>query len=160
MKKGKILNKDLNEVIACMGHGDIIIIADAGFPIPNNDVKRVDLAITKDYPDIITILELIIDDFIYEKCIVAEEQKLYNPPFFEKINNLMDRCNVQTIPHSKIVEDYPKKAKVIVRTGDFQPWGNIILYSGVDAPLWFDKEGTISPDYYKERVNYKENNEK
>lgn len=156
MKKGKILNKQLNEAIACMGHGDIMIIGDAGFPIPNQDVIRVDLAIKQDYPDIVTMLELITDDFIYEKCIVAEEQKLYNPPLFGKVNKIIDRCKVETIPHAEIMEGFPKKAKVIVRTGAFEPWGNIILYSGVDAPVWFRKEGTIAPDYYEERANYKD----
>lgn len=158
MKKGKILNKDLNEVIACMGHGDIIVIADAGFPIPNSGVKRVDLAITQDLPDIMTVLRLIAEDFIYEKCIVAEEQKLYNPLLFKKIDSLIDRCEVETIPHSEIMGHYPTNAKVIVRTGAFEPWGNVILYSGVDAPIWFKKEGTIVPDYYKERANYKGDN--
>lgn len=156
MKKGKILNKHLNEAIACMGHGDIMIIGDAGFPILNSGVIRVDLAIKQDYPDIMTILELITEDFIYEKCLVAEEQKLYNPLLFEKVSKMIDRCKVDTVPHSEIMANFPQNAKVIVRTGAFEPWGNIILYSGVDAPIWFNKEGTVTPDYYAERANYKE----
>jgi D-ribose pyranase len=155
MKKGKILNKDLNEAIAMMGHSDIIIISDAGFPIPETGVKRVDLAITADCPDIMTILELVTDDFIYEKCYVAEEQKINNPLLFSKILKQIDRCQVETIPHSQIIEEYKMKAKVIVRTGAFEPWGNIILVSGVDAPLWFQKEGTKVPDYYADRAEYK-----
>lgn len=156
MKKGKILNRQLNEAIAGMGHGDILIISDAGFPIPDSGVKRVDLAVTRDIPDIMTVLELITDDFIYEKCIVAEEQRLYNPPLHTKVQKAIDRCKVETIPHSEIMENFPKKVKVIVRTGAFEPWGNIILYSGVDAPAWFQKEGTVIPNYYEERAGYKE----
>lgn len=44
------------------------------------------------------------------------------------------------------------KAKVIVRTGAFDPWGNILLYSGVDAPVWFSKPGLNVPKEYQQRV--------
>ena len=50
----------------------------------------------------------------------------------------------------------PARAKYIVRTGAFEPWGNVILRSGVDAPIWFQKPGTITPDYYSDRAGYKE----
>jgi simple sugar transport system permease protein/D-ribose pyranase len=44
------------------------------------------------------------------------------------------------------------KAKVIVRTGAFDPWGNILLYSGVDVPKWFVKPGTVAPEYYANKI--------
>ena len=51
MKRGKLLNSELNHAIASMGHGDLMIVCDAGFPIPD-DVWRIDLAITRDVPDL------------------------------------------------------------------------------------------------------------
>lgn len=155
MKKGRILNKELNETIAGLGHTDLVIICDAGFPIPDH-VKRIDLALQKDDPDIVKILELLISDFIYEKVIVAEEQKKCNQPLYQKICALCDRCEVETIPHADLIRQMPSQAKVIIRTGAFEPWGNVLLYSGVDAPRWFDKEGTVIPDYYEKRANYQE----
>jgi len=153
MKKSGILNQKLNTAIADMGHTDMLIIADAGFPIPD-EAQRVDLAIAKDLPTIEQVLRLVIEDFIYEKVIVAAEQKLYNPPHFEKVSALCDRCEVETIPHEEIMAKMPKSAKYIVRTGGFEPWGNVILISGVDAPRWFDKPGVITPDYYEKRASY------
>ncbi len=138
MKKSRILNKYLNEAIADMGHGDHIIIADAGFPIPD-PARRMDLAIEKDKPGIVEILELVMSDFIYEACIVAEEQKSYNPLLFQQVSRLADRCKVETIPHAELIAAMPASAKFIVRTGAFEPWGNVILRSGVDAPVWFQK---------------------
>ena len=44
----------------------------------------------------------------------------------------------------------------IVRTGAFEPWGNLALRSGVDAPIWFQKPGTIVPGYYEKRASYKD----
>ena len=155
MKRSRILNKYLNAAIADLGHTDYIIIADAGFPIPD-DARRVDLAIEKDVPGIIQILDLVMSDFIYEECIVAEEQKSYNPPLFEKVTALCTRCPVQTIPHEQIIAVMAAKAKFIIRTGAFEPWGNVILRSGVDAPVWFQKPGTLAPSYYESRVDYKD----
>ena len=153
MKKSGILNKKLNTAIADMGHSDMLIIADAGFPIPD-EAQRIDLAIEKDLPTVEQVLRLVVEDFIYEKVIVANEQKLYNPPCFERVRALCDRCEVETIPHAEIMEKMPKAAKYIVRTGGFEPWGNVILISGVDAPRWFDKPGVITPDYYEKRASY------
>ncbi|MGO9413072.1 MAG: D-ribose pyranase [Spirochaetia bacterium] len=155
MKKGRILNKYLNDAIADMGHGDLIIVGDAGFPIPD-PAKRIDLAIEKDKPGIVEILDLLMSDFIYEACIVAEEQKSFNPLLFQKVSKLADRCKVETIPHAELISTMPARAKYIVRTGAFEPWGNVILRSGVDAPVWFQKPGTVVPDYYADRTAYKE----
>lgn len=154
MKKSRILNTQLNNAIALMGHGDYIIISDAGFPIPEG--KRVDLAIEADVPGIADILDLITSDFIYEQVIVAEEQKSFNPEHFKRVNEICDRCEVETIPHAQLIAEYLEKAKFIVRTGAFEPWGNVILRSGIDAPTWFLKPGAKVPDYYQERVDYTE----
>ena len=78
MKLGSILNKDLNEAIAAMGHGDLMIVCDAGFPIPR-DAWRIDLAIKQDLPDLKTVLELINGDMYAEKVVWAEEVAQYNP---------------------------------------------------------------------------------
>jgi D-ribose pyranose/furanose isomerase RbsD len=155
MKKSRILNKYLNEALADMGHGDVLVIADAGFPIPD-DAKRIDLAIEKDKPTIVEVLDLIISDFIYEACTVAEEQKAFNPRLFEKIVGLCTRCPVETVKHEEFIKTMPVQAKYIVRTGAFEPWGNLALRSGVDAPTWFQKPGTIVPGYYETRASYKD----
>lgn len=155
MKKSRILNSHLNRAIATLGHGDLVVIADAGFPIPD-EAKRIDLAIEQDVPTIVDIFDLMKSDFIYERCIVAEEQKKYNPKLFERIAKLSDRCAVETVPHEEFIRDMPRRAKYIIRTGAFEPWGNMALISGVDAPIWFRKEGTVVPDYYEERAGYEE----
>jgi D-ribose pyranase len=155
MKKSRILNKYLNNALADMGHGDILVICDAGFPIPD-DKKRVELALEKDKPGIVEVLELVMSDFIYEACTVAEEQKAFNPRLFEQITKLSTRCAVTTVKHADFIAQMPVQAKYIVRTGAFEPWGNLALRSGVDAPVWFQKPGTITPGYYQERASYKD----
>lgn len=154
MKKGRILNSMLSKAIASMGHGDCLMITDAGFPIPEE--KRIDLAIEADKPLVEELLDLVISDFIYERVVVAKELRDYNPDLYNAFDGMCDRCEMETVPHAALVESFTKEAKYIIRSGGFQAWGNIVLYSGVDAPVWFAKPGIIVPEYYEKRVRYKD----
>jgi D-ribose pyranase len=151
MKKHNILNKPLNHAIAAMGHTDLMIVCDAGFPIPN-DAWRVDLAVVQDVPDLETVLTAISKEMIVEKVSYAAEMAENNPPLLQKVRDIFSSSSQEPIPHQKILSEMAAKAKVIVRTGAFDPWGNILLYSGVDAPVWFSKPGLNVPDEYAERV--------
>ena len=151
MKRNGILNLGLNQALAAMGHGDLMIICDAGFPIPSQ-VTRVDLAIVPDVPDLETVLTAISADFIAEKFGYANELAKNNPRLKEKVDRIFADAELVTFPHAEILTELAAKAKFIVRTGAFDPWGNIILYSGVDVPKWFAKAGTVVPEYYASRM--------
>ncbi len=149
MKCGKILNADLSYAIASMGHGDLMIVCDAGFPIPE-EVWRIDLSIVQDVPDLETVLTAVSGAFIAEKVSYAAEMTENNPPLLEKVKRIFSASEHIPIPHQQILTEMAAKAKVIVRTGAFDPWGNILLYSGVDAPVWFSKPGlNVPPEYVK-----------
>ncbi|MEO4042402.1 D-ribose pyranase [Hoeflea sp. CAU 1731] len=151
MKHGKLLNAELNHAIATMGHGDLMIVCDAGFPIPS-DAWRIDLSITRDEPDLATVLSAIGDEFIAEKVSYADTLPQHNPVLLETVRKLFSDAEEEAITHETILGEMAAKAKVIVRTGAYDPWGNILLYSGVDVPLWFDKPGVVAPDYYAEKL--------
>lgn len=151
MKRGAILNAELNHAIASMGHGDLMIVCDAGFPIPET-VWRVDLALIPDVPDLETVLQAIAGDLIAERVGYAAEMAENNPPLLAKVQRIFADSDFAPIPHAQILNEMAAKAKVIVRTGAFDPWGNILLYSGVDAPVWFSKPGLKVPEVYRKRV--------
>ncbi|MCU0514090.1 MAG: D-ribose pyranase [Anaerolineae bacterium] len=152
MHSGLILNAELNRAIATMGHGDLMIVCDAGFPIPR-DAWRIDLAITRDVPDLQTVLGVISQCFIAEKVAYAAEMTVNNAPLLQKVQALFPAADHSTVPHSEILGGIARSAKCIVRTGAFDPWGNILLYSGVDVPLWFASPGVIAPEYYAAKLN-------
>lgn len=151
MKRNQILNAELNYAIASMGHTDLMIVCDAGFPIPS-EAWRIDLALAPDIPDLETVLTLISGDFITERISYAAEMAENNPPLLATVKRLFADSNHDPIPHAQILGEMAAKAKVIVRTGAFDPWGNILLYSGVDAPVWFSKPGLNVPEAYRQRV--------
>jgi len=151
MKRHGILNLGLNQAIAAMGHGDYLIVCDAGFPIPS-EVPRIDLAVIPDLPDIETVLKAINGEFIAEKVAYATEMAQNNPRLKEKVDRIFAGAELTNVPHADILGQLSHKAKFIVRTGAFDPWGNILLYSGVDVKQWFKKPGTVVPDYYQARM--------
>lgn len=151
MKRSAILNQELSKAIAGMGHGDIMIVCDAGFPIPRES-WRVDLAVIQDVPDLETVLTAIAGDLIAEKVVVADEMAANNPALLAKVLRIFADSEHGTVPHSEMLTAMPAKAKVVVRTGAFDPWGNIALISGVDVPRWFAKPGTKVPEYYSDRM--------
>jgi len=75
-----------------------------------------------------------------------------NPRLKEKVDRIFVGAELVTFPHAEILRELALKAKYIVRTGAFDPWGNIVLYSGVDVPKWFTKSGTVVPEYYASRM--------
>ncbi len=154
MRRGLILNAELNHAIATMGHGDLMIVCDAGFPIPR-DIWRVDLALIKDVPDLETVLTAISQEMVAEKVAYAAEMTQNNPKLLEKVKRIFADADHSTVPHEQLLTTIAHQAKVIVRTGAFDPWGNILLYAGVDVPRWFDKPGVIAPDYYAKKLKMK-----
>ncbi len=153
MKKGRILHKDLNALIGSLAHGDAIVISDAGLAIPQH-ILRVELAIERDYPDLITILLLLKEELIVEKVQITEECKENNSPHFSDVCGVYkgEPVVIELIPHSRLLKDILPNVRAVVRTGAFCPYGNVVLYPGIDAPKWFERDGLKVPDFYKDRV--------
>jgi D-ribose pyranase len=151
VNRNRLLNAQLSHAIASMGHGDLMIVCDAGFPIPST-AWRIDLAIVPDVPDLETVLAPIAQNLIAERVAYADTLPVHNAPLLAKIKRLFAGADFESIKHEAILSEMAAKAKVIVRTGAFDPWGNILLYSGVDVPAWFSKEGVVAPDYYAKKM--------
>ena len=127
MKKNGILNPQLNRVISEMGHRDMLIVADAGLPIPKG-VERVDLILKYGIPSFAEVLPAVLSELKVEEAYVAEEIKEKNPQTLNLVSSLIGE--VKFITHEKLKE-LSKQARVIVRTGECSPYANIILISGV-----------------------------
>ena len=103
-------------------------------------------------PDLETVLAPIAENLIAEKVSYADTLPAHNAPLLAKVKRLFPDAEFAPITHETILGEMAAKAKVIVRTGAFDPWGNILLYSGVDVPAWFSKPGVVAPDYYAKKM--------
>lgn len=129
MKKVGMLNSDITEVIAKMGHTDTIAIGDCGLPIPGC-TKRIDLALTNGVPGFIQTLEIVLRDLEIEEVVLAKEIMEVNPKVYEEIKNLIGDVKITFISHEELKSDL-KNCKAVIRTGEQTPYANIILKSGV-----------------------------
>ena len=151
MKKSGILNDKLGAALATLGHTDLILVVDAGFPIPR-DADRIDLAITENLPDLRTVLSLISQELVVEGVVRAEDVVSNNPRLDEWLQQTFAGAEFTTRSHTDMLGELARQAKVIVRTGAFEPWGNIGLVCGVDVPKWFGGDGVVVPDYYADKL--------
>lgn len=146
-----ILNSELSHAIASLGHTDILMVTDAGFPIPE-DAWRIDLAVTRGIPPLFDVLEAVHEAVIPEVVMYADDVQEMNPDLDAFLQELYrnEGAEIETIPHEEVLA-YGEEAKAIVRTGDFVPWGNIVIQCGTDPKAWFSGERTVMPEAYRDR---------
>ena len=127
MKKHGIVNRELAGIFAKLGHTDQIVIADCGLPIPDG-VPCIDLAYKLGEPSFLTILDIVLDDLVVEKAIIAGEIIEHNALVHTAVIDQLQTTDYVT--HEKF-KQLTQGAKVIIRTGETTPYANIILQSGV-----------------------------
>lgn len=132
MKKTGILNSDISQIVATMGHLDRLCIADAGLPIPQGS-DRVDLALAKGIPSFLDTLKVILEELEIQEVIMAEEIITASPEsekLYKQIKKVVGKVPINFYSHEQF-KDQLYDCRAIVRTGEFTPYANIILVSGV-----------------------------
>ncbi|MDN4603078.1 D-ribose pyranase [Paenibacillus sp. F6_3S_P_1C] len=130
MKKQGILNSHISKVLSDLGHTDMIVIADAGLPVPDG-VLKIDLSLKLGTPSFQDIVELIAEDMVVERVILAAEIKAGNP---EALQFIIEKFGDEAVDVSIRHEQFKamtRNAKVVIRTGEATPYANCILQSGV-----------------------------
>lgn len=130
MKKGGILNPRINQLLSETGHTDTIVVTDAGLPIPENVTHRIDLALKEGLPGFLETLDTILSELEVEKVILAEEVKTISPEMNEQIVERFPGIPIEYIPHIEFKQQ-TKRARGIIRSGEFTSYANVILVSGV-----------------------------
>lgn len=150
LRNNRILNTELNHMLSAMGHTDMLVITDAGCPIPK-DAWVVDLSITRNFPGLIPILELIGEEFLAEKIIYADFVPKHNKPYHKDLLKIFNDCEHETVAHETLLQEIIPCAKGFIRTAGYIPWGNVALIAGVDPDDWFYDDKVTLPSSYQER---------
>ena len=131
MKKTILLNSEISHEIARIGHTQSITIGDAGLPIPVH-VKCIDLAVTRQVPSFLSVLDAVLSEMKVEKITLAKEIIAKAPGLKEEILKRFPRneVKVEFTRHEKF-KKATEESNVIIRTGETTPYANIILMSGV-----------------------------
>jgi len=132
MKKNGILNSELSKIVAEMGHGNKLVICDAGLPIPLNS-RKLDLAVSRNIPGFLDTLKVVMQELVVESVIIADELISVNHGVYDGIKDLVKDTELTKAPHEEFKSIYQSEADVVfVRTGETSPYANIILVCGVD----------------------------
>jgi D-ribose pyranase len=135
MKEVGIVNRELARVLSEQGHGDLLMVVDAGFAIPKG-ADVVDISLSENCPMVIDTLKELKKFFSVEKLIFANDTESVSPSLFNRIKELFGKdVPVEMVTHPQIKE-MSHKVKAVIRTGDFTAYANVILVSGA-GPRWF-----------------------
>jgi len=135
MKEIGIVNRELSRLLSEQGHGDLLMVVDAGFAIPKS-ADVVDISLTENCPLVIDTLQELQKFFSVEKLIIADKTKEVSPTLFANITKLIGKdVPVEIVSHPQLKE-MSAKVKAVIRTGDFTAYANVILVSGA-GPRWF-----------------------
>jgi len=132
MKKTPLLNIAISRLIASLGHGDMVVIGDAGLPVPQG-VELIDLALTPGIPDFTSTLRTVLCEMQVESHILADEILDKRPDPLQVLEQLRQAGELgqrQLLPHADF-KLLTRQARAIIRTGECQPYCNIVLVSGV-----------------------------
>jgi D-ribose pyranase len=128
MKKHGILNSMLSGLIASLGHTDLLVVADAGLPIPPG-VPVIDLAVRCGVPSFEDVLTAVAGEVQIEQIVIASEIQQTGDPLPE-VAELFAGVPVTAVPHKEFKER-TARARAVVRTGECSPYHNVILQAGV-----------------------------
>lgn len=135
MKEIGIVNRGMAKIISEQGHGDLLMVVDAGFAIPKG-LEVVDLSLSENVPMVLDVLGELVKFYSVEKMIMAQQTKDTNPALFEKISKVWgEKTDVDVIDHVELKKK-AKEVKAVIRTGDFTAYGNVILVSGA-GDRWY-----------------------
>lgn len=146
MRTKRILHPQLTHAIATLGHTDIILVTDAGFPIPVN-ANRIDLGFYEGMIDVLDILKVLRQEIFVEEVHFAPEVKTEYPELYKDVQQIYTGSGADFFAktHQELCSEIAPKAKFIIRSGSFKPWANFALVASTDPFAWFTKESGVSP---------------
>ena len=127
LKQISVLNPRLLALLAGAGHMDLIVIADAGLPVPPG-VDLIDLSLVPGSPSFLQVFDAVRGLLVYERVILAQE--LRAQPLFPAVASRLDDVPLEEVSHESF-KLRTVQALGIIRTGECTPYANIGLVAGV-----------------------------
>ncbi|MZD05581.1 D-ribose pyranase [Streptomyces sp. SID5785] len=127
MKKAGILNRHLAGALAELGHGDRVLVCDAGMPLPDGP-RIVDLAFRAGVPSFAEVLDGLLAELVVEAGTAADEVRAANPGAAELLRERVPQLSY--VGHEEL-KRLAGGARLIVRTGEARPYANVLLRCGV-----------------------------
>ncbi|CAM3603033.1 D-ribose pyranase [Parendozoicomonas haliclonae] len=130
MKKGRLLHPELSRIVAEIGQGQTLTIADAGLPVAPG-TPRVDLALAEGIPGFIDTLRVILSEMKVDEAVIASAMSQESPDIYAALMDALAPYDitVTTVSHESL-KHQADESRSVIRTGEFTPFANVILKSG------------------------------
>lgn len=158
MRLGRILHPQLAHALATLGHSDILLVTDAGFPIPV-DANRIDLGFYPGTVDVLEILRVLRQELFFDKITMASDVPAFNPQLYRDVQEIFtgSGADFEAITHQELIASVAPRAKVVIRSGSLNPWANFAMVASTDPAAWFKEGMTPLPEYQERSRRIKEN---
>jgi D-ribose pyranase len=130
MRDSGLWNAELVEQIAGLRHTELMVIADAGLPVPDH-VRTIDLGWKRGHPRMLPVLEAVLGELVTERATIASEAA--DKVLLDGLAAALAGIPVERIPHEEL-KSLAGKARAVVRTGEDTPYANVVLHGGVPFP--------------------------
>ncbi|WP_434559669.1 D-ribose pyranase [Pseudomonas sp. R1-6] len=132
MKKTPLLNIALSRLVASLGHGDKVVIGDAGLPVPSH-VELIDLALTHGVPDFVSTLNVLLSEMQVESHVLAQEIIDKQPSALATLEALHAEgvLGARALVSHEQFKVLTREARAVIRTGECSPYCNVVLIAGV-----------------------------
>lgn len=126
MKRRGIINAPLSGHLARLGHTDLVVVADAGLPVPPH-VPVVDLALVFGKPTFVDVLDALLDEIVVEHAWISADADTRPPASW--VDSRLEQP-AERIPHPEL-KAMVGDARLVVRTGEDTAYANVVLRCGV-----------------------------
>lgn len=125
------VNPALSRLISETGHTDLIVVTDAGLPIPPG-ADRIDLAYRRGAPPFFDVLDTVLAELVVEGATVSAEVAEHSPHVLAELERRFAGMGfeIEKVPHVEF-KQRTHAARGFVRSGEFTPYANVILHAGV-----------------------------
>jgi len=128
LREVAILNPRLLALLAGAGHTDLIVIADAGLPIPSG-LEVIDLSLVSGVPSFIQVLDAVRQVLAVESALMARETR--GQALYGELVSRLKGLSVEEVSHEEFKARL-SKARGVIRTGETTPYANVGLVAGVN----------------------------
>ena len=128
-KTSTTINPALSRVISETGHTDLIVVTDAGLPIPVGS-ERIDLAYRPGAPAFFDVLDTVLAEMVVEGATVSAEVADHSPEVLAQLRERLPGIDIELVPHVEF-KRRTHDARAFIRSGEFTPYANVILVAGV-----------------------------
>ena len=124
----RLLNPQLAALARRIGHTQMLLVCDRGFPVPHDlPLGVIDLSVTSNVPTVQNVLDAMLPELPHDRVIVAHEMQVASPERWAW--HAAQHALVEAHGHQHF-KQLAKEALACVRTGDATPYANVIVVGG------------------------------